>query len=177
MSKNSSGRIWPYAIGAAITLVFGFCVATVVVTQKANIQLSDEFMTYYQDVDANANNFIEAKISFDKKYNVSFDSKEIKPEGSLLEYKVSDKQGNLLNNAKLTLAISRPEIDDFNQMYEKPSIKDGIYSFSDVKFPKAGVWNLLLKVEIADNYRFYTVKVDTRKNAKVDIRIKDAYKF
>ena len=176
MSK-SNGRIWPYAIGLSITLVFGFCVTTIVVTQTANIQESDAYMTHYQDADANANDLIEAKIAFDKKYNVSFNSSEINPEGSILEYKVSDKEGNILNNAKLILAISRPETDDFNKKFDKPTIKDGVYSFSDVKFPKPGVWNLVLKVQIADDYKFFDVKVDTRKNAKVDIRIKDAYKF
>ena len=72
MDKKNDGRIWPYAIGGAITLVFGFCVATIVVTSKADIQKSNAYMTYYQDADSMANEFIEAKIKFDKKYKVSY---------------------------------------------------------------------------------------------------------
>ena len=41
MSKKSSGKAWPYILGGAITLVFGMCVATVIVTSKANIQESN----------------------------------------------------------------------------------------------------------------------------------------
>ena len=174
---KSNGRIWPYAIGLSITLVFGFCVATIVVTQTANIQESDAYMLKYQDADAKANDLIEAKIAFDKQYNVSFISKEITTEYSTFKYSVSDKNGNTLDNAKLTLAISRPETDEFNEKFETPIIKDKIYSFNDVKFSKPGVWNLLLKVEVGEDYRFYDVKVDTRKNAKVDMRIKKAYEF
>ena len=90
---KSNGRIWPYAIGLSITLVFGFCVATIVVTQTANIQESDAYMLQYQDVDAKANDLIEAKIAFDKQYNVSFISKEITTEYSTFKYSVSDKNG------------------------------------------------------------------------------------
>ena len=77
----------------------------------------------------------------------------------------------------MILAISRPETDEFNEKFETPILKDRIYSFNDVKFSKLGVWNLLLKVEVGKDYRFYDVKVDTRKNAKVDMRIKKAYEF
>jgi len=147
--KKSNGRIWPYAIGLSITLVFGFCVGTIVVTQTADIQMSDSYMTNYQDVDAKANDIIKAEIAFDKKYNVSFDSKEISSDNSTLKYSVSDKNNNVVNSAELILAISRPETDKFNQ----------------------------LKVQVSDDYRFFNVKVDTRKNAQVDIRIKEAYEF
>jgi len=176
MSK-SNGRIWPYAIGLSITLVFGFCVATIVVTQKADIQESDAYMLKYQDADAQSNEIIEARIAFDKKYSVAFTSKDVKMEGSTFKYSVNDKDGVALNNAKLILAISRPETGEFNKKFDSPTIKDGIYTFNDVKFSRPGVWNLLLKVEVESDYRFFDVKVDTRKNAKVEIRIKDAYKF
>jgi len=176
MSK-SNGRIWPYSIGLAITIVFSFCVMTIVVTQTANIQESDSFMLNYQDADAKANDLIKAEIAFDKKYNVLFTSRDVSIANSTFKYSVHDKNGAALNNAKLTLAISRPETDDFNKKFDNPIVEDGTYTFSNVKFSKPGVWNLLLKVEIDKDYRFFDVKVDTRKNAKVDIRIKDAYKF
>jgi len=161
MSK-SNGRIWPYAIGASITLVFGFCVATIIVTQKANIQTSDAYMTYYQDADANINDLIEARIAFDKKYKIKYISKGIAAEGSTLSYKVTDLNDKVINNATVILSTSRPEMNDFNQNLDNPTVENGIYTFSDLKFPKAGVWNLIAKVQIGDNYRFYNIKADTR---------------
>ena len=161
MSK-SNGRIWPYAIGASITLVFGFCVATIIVTQKANIQTSDAYMTYYQDADANINDLIEARIAFDKKYKIKYISKGIAAEGSTLSYKVTDLNDKVINNATVILSTSRPEMNDFNQNLDSPTVENGIYTFSDLKFPKAGVWNLIAKVQIGDNYRFYNIKADTR---------------
>ena len=162
MNKKSSGRIWPYAIGAAITMVFGFCVATVVVTQKANIQPSDVYMTYYQDADANANGLIEARIAFNKKYTLSYISNGLSENGSNIVYKISDKAGNPIDNAKIKLAISRPETDEFSQTFESPSVENGLYTFQGATFNKAGVWNLIAKVEIGENSRYYNIKADTR---------------
>ena len=169
MSKNSSGRVWPYAIGGAITLVFGFCVATIVVTSKANIQGSDAYMTYYQEADAKANDYIKARIAFDKKYKVNYISKGISEKGSLISYSVSDLNGNPINNAKIILATSRPETNEYDQKLENPEVKDGIYTFKGALFPKVGLWNLIAKVNVGNDFRFINIKADTR--------IKEAFEF
>lgn len=160
MSLFSSGRIWPYFIGGSIVLVFGFCVATIVVTQGVNIQESDAYMSKYQDADANANEIIQATISFDKKYKIEY------VEGSALtnsvSYKITDINAKSLDNAKVIISTSRPETKEFDQKLDNPQIKDGIYTFSDLKFPKEGVWNIIAKVEIGDDYKYYHIKADTR---------------
>jgi len=168
MSK-SSGKIWPYAIGASITLVFGFCVATVVVTSKANIQGSDAYMTYYQDADAQANELIKARIAFDKKYKIKYIADGISAKDSVIKYSITDLAGKPINDAKVILATSRPETDEYNQKVENATVENGIYSFKGVEFPKEGVWNLIVKASIGDNSRFYNVKADTR--------IKEAFEF
>lgn len=160
MSK-SNGRIWPYSIGASIILVFGFCVATIIVTQSAHIQESDAYMTHYQDADANANDLIEAQIAFDKKYKIEYLNKGIKT-GSIVEYKVTDVNGAVVNDAEVILATSRPETDEYNQNINNPVVENGVYTFSGLEFPKVGVWNLIAKVKVNDNYRFHNIKADTR---------------
>lgn len=168
MSK-SSGRIWPYAIGISITLVFGFCVATIMVTQKAHIQESDAYMTHYQDADANANKLIKAQIAFDKKYKIEYITDGIKEKNSVIQYRLTDKEANPINNAKIIVATSRPETAKFNQKLETPTVKDGVYTFSGAEFPKVGVWNIIAKVDVGDESRFFNIKADTR--------IKEAFEF
>jgi len=160
MSK-SKGLIWPYSIGMAITLVFGFCVTTVVVTQKANIQESDAYMTHYQDADANVNKLIEAQIAFDKQYKIEYISNGIKT-GVPVSYKVTKLDGSSVDNAELILATSRPETNEFNKNTDNPTVINGVYSFLNLEFPKPGIWNLIVKVTIGDDYRFYNIKADTR---------------
>jgi len=162
MDKKSSGRIWPYAIGMAITLVFSFCVMTIIVTAKADLQLSDNYMTKYQDADANANEFIKAKIAFNKKYKVSYVNNGLNQNGTDLTFKITDLQGNPVSNAKLVLAISRPETHLFDKKLENFVQKDGIYSFKNLKLGKAGKWNFITKITIGDDYRFLNIKADTR---------------
>ncbi len=160
--SKSSGRIWPYAIGGSIIMVFGFCVATIVVTQQANIQESDAYMTSYQDVDTNANDLIKARIAFDKSCKIEYIGKGINESGSIVQYRVTDKNSNAINSAKLKLVITRPETDEFNQELENPTVENGVYTFKDVKFPKAGVWNIMAKVDVGNLSRYYNVKADTR---------------
>jgi len=161
MNKNS-GRIWPYAIGMAITLVFGFCVATIFVTESSRIQESDTYMTHYQDADSKGNELIHAKMLFDKKYNISYIAQNISVDKPLIKYKITDKNAVAVNNAILKIIISRSETNKYNQTLQNPTVKDGVYTFSNAKFPKAGTWSIILKVNIGNNSRFYNIKVDTR---------------
>mgnify|MGYP002629773108 CR=1 FL=1 len=161
MNKNS-GRIWPYSIGGAIILVFGFCVATVVVTSNAHIQESNAYMTYYQDADTNANDLINNRIAFDKKYKINYVPAKLHDSESVVGYKVTDLNSKTVNNAKLTILVSRPETHEFDQKLSDAKLNDGVYSFSNVKFPRQGVWDIIVKVEVEKLSRFYNVKVDTR---------------
>jgi len=163
MSK-SSGRIWPYAIGLSITAVFGFCVATIIVTQKAHIQQSDVYMTHYQDADAKANDLIKAAIEFDKKYKVEFVSEGIGQVNPILKYKITDLNSKAIENAKVIVATSRPETAEFNQKFDNPTIQNGIYSFDGAAFPKAGVWNIIAKINIGNDTKYFNIKADTRNN-------------
>ena len=167
--KPSNGRLWPYIIGIAITLVFGFCVATVVVTSKANIQSSDAYMTNYQDADAKANDLIKARQHVDKKYKVAYVTESIGGAAPEIKYSVVDLSGKPVNDAKIVIAISRPETSEFNQKLQNPKVDNGIYTFSGAKFPKVGVYNIIAKVQVGDDYRFLNIKADTR--------IKEAFEF
>jgi nitrogen fixation protein FixH len=162
MKNKNSGRLWPYAIAIAITMVFGFCVATVMVTSKADIQQSDAYMTNYQDADAKANDLIKARIAFDKKYKLKYVTETLTQNGCAVKYELTTLDGKPVKDAKMVLAISRPETEKYNEQIKNPVIKDNLYVFNDVKFPKTGAWNLLLKVNIGNDSRFFDIRTDTR---------------
>jgi len=169
MKLLESGKLWPYGVGIAITLVFGFCVATVMVTSKANIQPSNDYMVKYQEADAKANDYINAKIDFNKKYNIAYVTESIGSKNPIIRYEVKDVNGKPVNNAEIVISISRPETSEFDQTLENPKVQNGIYSFEGAKFPKAGLWNIIAKVKVGDSYRFYNIKADTR--------IKEAFEY
>jgi nitrogen fixation protein FixH len=167
--KESSGKIWPYIIGIAITLVFGFCVATVVVTSKADIQESNAYMTNYQDADAKANDLIKARIGFDKKYRVNYTTESIGGDAPIIKYAVTDLKGSAVPNAEVTVLISRPETHKYDQKLQNAKFENGEYLLEGAKFPKVGVYNIIAKIKVGDDYRFYNIKADTR--------IKEAFEF
>ena len=159
-----SGKLWPIGVSLAITGVFGLGVWTIMVTDSANIQESNAFLTTYQKADADINKYIKARQVFDKKYTIKYITNSIGVKNPTVEYKLTDKSGHAVNDGKITINISRPETHIYDQTLNNPTVKDGVYTFSGVKFPKVGIWNIIAKVSVGKDYRFYNIKADTRGN-------------
>ncbi len=162
MKIIKSGKLWPYGIALAIMGVFLLGVWTIMVTSSANIQESDAYMTNYQDADAKANDLIEARIAFDKKYKLKYVTQKIDENGCDVKYSLTTLDGKPVEEATMLLAVSRPDTHSYDESIKNPAFENGLYVFKDVKFPKTGAWNLLLKVDVGDNHRFYEIKTDTR---------------
>ncbi|MDY0233610.1 MAG: FixH family protein [Sulfurimonas sp.] len=162
--KKNSGIIWPYAISIAIILVFGACVATVVITNKLPVEDSDTYMRGYQEADAAANEIIEARIAFDKEYMIEYINEGLRLDGSTIKYRVTDKLNNPINDAKLKIIITRPNNHKYDQSLETFNVNDGIYSFESINIPVEGRWDIMAKVNIGELERYYNIKADTRKD-------------
>ena len=175
MNILESGKLWPIGIALAITAVAGLGVWTIRTTDSASIQESDAYMTSYQTADAKINDFIKAKIAFDKKYKLQYITKKLNVAGSDIIYSLTTLDGKPVKNAKMILAISRPETQIYDQKLKNPTFENGLYVFKDVKFPKVGVWNLLLKVNVGKNHRFYEIKADTRPKHKMKLKAASSY--
>jgi len=158
----SNGRVWPYAIGASIILVFGACIATIVVANKLPVEKSDNYMMYYQEADAQANDLIEASIAFNKKYKIEYITDGISQESTVLKYRVIDLNDKPVDNAKIMAIITRPNNHKNDQELLNPIFENGIYTFASVTLPLKGRWDIMAKVNVGQNQRFYNVKADTR---------------
>ena len=84
-----SGKVWPYAISISIFAVFGACVATVIVANTLPVEKSDTYMMGYHQADAKANELINARIDFDKKYKIQYITDSLNLNSSTLKYKVT----------------------------------------------------------------------------------------
>ena len=168
MSK-SNGKIWPYAIGISIFLVFIAAVATVIIANKLPVEDSDTYLMNYHEADAKANDLIQERIDFDKKYNIKYISNGLNLESSTIQYLVSDKNFNPVNNAELMIMVTRPNKHKYDQELKNPSVKNGVYTFSNVKLEKEGRWDIIAKIKVGEVTRFFNVKADTR--------AKEAYEY
>jgi len=158
----SNGRIWPYAIGASIILIFGACVATIVVANTLPVQKSDTYMMDYHEADAKANDILEAAIEFNKKYKIEYIPAELKVQEGVIKYRISDLDSNPVNNADITIVITRPNSHKFDQELSNPKVEDGIYTFDSITLAQNGRWDIMAKVNVGELHRFYNIKRDTR---------------
>lgn len=163
----SNGRIWPYSIAASIILVFGFCVATIVVTSTMPVENSDTYMMGYHEADAQANDLIKARIAFDKEYKVEYLADGLSQENSVIRYKVTDINSNPVDDAQLKVVVTRPNNHKYDQELVNPTVENGIYTFEPITLAQPGRWDIMLKANVDKLQRFYNIKADTRnKEAK-----------
>ena len=162
MNKLSNGRIWPYAIGISIVLVFGACITTIVVANKLPVEKSDTYMMGYHEADAKANDIIEASIAFNKKYKIHYTTEALALENTTIKYKITDIDNKPVDNAELMIVVTRPNKHKYDQELKNPSVENGVYSFENISLAKEGRWDVMAKVKIGKLQRFYNVKADTR---------------
>jgi len=160
--SKSNGRIWPYAIGTSIVLVFGACVATVIIAGKLPVEKSDTYMMGYHEADAKANELIEARIAFDKKYKVAYVTDGLSLDNSIIKYKVSNLNSQTIDNAKIEVVVTRPNNHKYDQILKSSTYENGVYAFPSIKLPVEGRWDIMAKVSVGDLQRYYNVKADTR---------------
>ncbi|WP_373003138.1 FixH family protein [Sulfurimonas sp.] len=160
--SKSNGKIWPYAIGTSILLVFGACVATVIVTSTLPVEKSDTYMMGYHEADAKANELINARIAFDKKYKIAYVTDGLNLDSSVIKYKVSDLNSEAVDNAKIEVVVTRPNNHKHDQTLKSSSYENGVYTFPSIKLPVEGRWDIMAKISVGDVQRYYNVKADTR---------------
>ena len=159
--KKNSVIIWPIGISVAILAVVGMGTWTIMVASKSPVQESDIYMTYYQDADANANKIINAKIDFNKKYDIQYLGKQLNADNAKIVYKITTKDGKSVDDAKMKIIVTRPQTHEFDMTLNNPKVSDGIYTF-ETKLPGIGRWDIMAQIEIGKNKRYYNLKTDTR---------------
>ncbi len=160
MIKN--GKIWPLIIAISIFGIVLLSYWTIKETAKADLTQSNLYMDNYHNVDDNINDLIEARIDFDRKYTLKFKFLDLKSDKGIIVYTLRDKNGKAVNDANVTLILSRP-ISDAEDITLKPlKIKNGEYIFDGISLPKKGRWDLILKVQTKDATRYLNLRADTR---------------
>lgn len=162
MFKNP-GTKWPIIIALSIIGIIGACVWTIKVALNNPVEMSEYGMQNYHEYDRDANEIIAAKIAFDKKYTISFLTPQISEKETVVEYILTDKAGQAINTAKLDVILTRPDMNKFDMNLSNPAIAEGKYTFSPIDLPKAGRWDIMAKVSVGSDQRYYNIKADTRK--------------
>ena len=162
MIDKSAGKKWPWIISISTIMVIGFAIATIKVAINNPVEMSQYGMQSYHEYDNNANDIINAKIDFDKKYTVTFLTPQITNKASILTYEIKDKSGKAVDDANLSVVLTRPDTVKLDITLDKPVVENGVYTFKSIDLPKAGRWDIMAKITVGENQRYYNLKADTR---------------
>lgn len=161
MNKDA-GRKWPIIIALSTVAVIAFGVVTVKIATKNPVAMSDYGMQTYHEYDHNVNDIINAKIAFDKKYDIRFLTPQVMEKETIIAYQITDKSGKGVNDANFSVVLTRPDTSDYDINLTQPVISDGKYTFAAVDLPKVGRWDILTKISVGIDQRYYNLKADTR---------------
>jgi len=160
---NNEAKHWPIGITAAILAVVVACGLTIyIVVKHAPVEESNVYMQGYHDTDANYNEIIAAKNSFDKLYTISFNTPQIKEENTILDYSVKALDGQTVENAELKIVLTLPYTSKEDITLENSTFNGQSYTLESVNLPHPGRWNIMAKVTVGDEYRYYNLHADTR---------------
>ncbi len=121
-------------------------------------------MRGYHEADANINEIIAKKIAFNKEYTIEYVGKKLDMNNTVLQYKVSDHNGNAVDNASIRVIVTRPNNHKHDQEVNVSSVSHGIYTLQSITLPEAGRWDVMAHVQVGTLERYYNFKADTRNN-------------
>lgn len=163
MAENKNpGRKWPWIIVGSILGVVGLSYWTVKIAINNPVQLSDLDMQDYHHFDHDANGIIKARIAFDKKYDIAYVTETFTPEKAIVKFKITNKNGEAVDDANLTLRITRPGTHEFDEALELDNVSGGVYTFKTTTLPKPGRWDILARIKVGADQRYMNLKADTR---------------
>lgn len=150
-SKLSELR-WPIGI---ILSIFGLIALSIWTIQQANIKpvvMDDYYFESYQNVEANINEIQAKQIAFDKKYNTQILANTPFVIGqNEIGIKLMTKTDNQpVADANITVKITRPDTDKYDQMLKVTSYEDGVYHLTPFQVEKIGRWQIMTKIITPD---------------------------
>ena len=159
-SKLSELR-WPIGI---ILSIFGLIALSIWTIRQANIKpvvMDDFYFDSYANVNRNINDIILKQQEFDKKYSISFDKNNLKVGTNNLIITIVSKEGrNPVNDANITLKITKPDTAKFDKMPKIINNNSGKYTVENFDIEKIGRWQILTKITINDLISFKKTEVN-----------------
>ncbi len=170
-----SGKQWPIFIATAIMGVVTLGYWTIKETMKSDLSQSDMYLSKYQDVDENINDYLAKNIEFNKYYKAKVIAIDLDSDNGFIRYKIVTSSSAPVSDANVSLVLSRPIADAKDIKLTPSKIENGVYSFENIKLPKKGRWNLHFYVIIGKFEKFDNLKADTR--SKEVYKVKEVSSF
>jgi hypothetical protein len=161
MSKAKS-NYWPHFILLSIFGVAGLCVWTVNIAVNNPVEIDSFYFDSYQNVELNYNDIVRKQTAFDKKYSVIVPKENFTMgQENQLVLKVQEIIGNrAVEDANVTIVVTRPDTHRFDKKPKLLSTQNGIYTFEPFIVNKPGRWQIMSKVTIGELTSFNKLEVN-----------------
>ncbi len=158
--SNIGAKAWPIGITLSIIAVAGLCVWTVKVAESLPVELDNTYFASYRDFDMNANKIILEQKAFDEKYIVELPKKDFIIGQNEVEIKLTDKQNNPVQEAKIDVVVTRPHTTATDHKLNLIEFKNGIFKFEPFEIKDLGRWQIQSKIVVNDLTSYNKLEVN-----------------
>lgn len=149
---------WPYAIVGMILTVVLLGIWTIKVAVSNPVQLDNNYMMNYQDVDANINEILAKQKVFDSKYRVDLTQNRLKIGENRVVVALTDIHGNPVADAEIVAIVARPTTLKGEKKLGTFKRDGKLYVSDTFVLERGGRWNIQVKVVVGNDIGYKTYK-------------------
>lgn len=149
-SVKSERNYWPHAVIGMILGTIVACGWTIKIALDNPVEMDTFYMEKYQKVDQNINEILELQDKFNAKFNLAYSTEKLEIGQNSMTLKLTDKNGQAVNGADITMMLSRPDTNKENKQLRATHVENGNYTFGPFEINKPGRWQILSKIEMGE---------------------------
>lgn len=149
-TQKAERNYWPHTIVSMIIACIIACGWTIKIALDNPVEMDTFYMEKYQKVDQNINEIIELQTKFDAAFDLAYSTEQFVMGQNSVTLVLKDKSGKAINDASMTLMLSRPETNKDNNPMKPSKVENGHYTFGPFDIQKPGRWQILTKIEMGD---------------------------
>lgn len=148
MDKVKNERsYYPYVVIGMILGCVVACGFTIKIAVDNPVEMDTFYMEKYQQVDHSINTILELQEKFNAKFDLAYSTEKFEMGQNSIMLTLTDKSGAPINDAKMTMMLSRPDSNKENKQFNPSKVENGNYTFGPFDINKPGRWQILSKIE------------------------------
>lgn len=150
---------WPLGILGLLGIGVVLTIWTIKKASQNPTYMDSAYFADYRTVDKNINEFIAKESEFNSKYMVDTESTNMVIGENSVNIKVFDKDMQPIENAKVSLLVTRPHTTASDIKLDMSYTEDGEYVSKPFSIKDKGRWEVIYRVEIDGLVSFKKVKL------------------
>ena len=156
---KSEHTYYPHVIIGIIIGCVIACAYTIKIAVDNPVEMDTFYMEKYQEVDNSINTILELQEKFNAKFDLAYSTENFRMGQNNIILKLTDKSGKPVNDASMTMMLSRPDSNKENKQLSPSKVENGNYTFGPFEINKPGRWQVLSKIELGEFKGYHKTEV------------------